>query len=80
MLTDHERVLADLKAHLLNKDSHGRRELLTKIGELEAQHQVDEGVLERAFRVRGNKLTEELLRDGRDSAAVGAAGANGNGS
>jgi hypothetical protein len=80
MLTDHERVLADLKVHLQSKDSHGRRELLTTIGELEAKHQVDEGVLERAFRVRGNKLSADLLRDGREPDAVGAAGANGNGS
>lgn len=61
MLADHERVIRDLKIHLQSKDSHGRRELLTKIGELEAQHSIDEGTLERALRVSGNKLSEELL-------------------
>lgn len=80
MRIDHEAVLGDLKKHLQSKDSHGRRELLTKIGELEAEHGIKEGTTERALRVAGNRLSEELLRYGQEPASPVVAGAGANGS
>lgn len=80
MRVDWEAVLQDLKIHLESKDSHGRRELHTKIGELEAKHSLKEGVLERALRTTGNRLSEDLIRDGHDPSEPAAAGAGLNGS
>lgn len=79
MVTDWEAVVADLKRQLQTKDSHGRRELLTRLGELEAKHRLDEGLVERALRVSGAKLSEELIKQGRAPDGDLAAGAVANG-
>lgn len=81
MVTDSERVLQDLKVFLQSKDSHGRRELLQTIGELEARHTLSEGLPERALRLHGAILSEELKAHGSDTrpATEAAAGGNGNG-
>lgn len=82
MLIDNEAVVQDLKAVLQEKDSWGRRELLTKIGELEAKYRISEGTIERALRVTGNRISDELLHypkgQSPSSPAVVGAGANGN--
>lgn len=80
MLTDYEAVVRDLKIHLEQKDSHGRRELHTVIGELEAKHAVLEGVTERALRIAGAKLSEQLIKYGQNPDGDGSAGEVANGS
>lgn len=79
MRVDHEAVLQDLKKHLQSKDSHGRRELLQTIGELEAKHGVEEGTVERALRVAGNTISTELLRYGQQPSSSDIAGDGTNG-
>jgi hypothetical protein len=61
MLTDHERVLLKLKAHIASKGSHGQRELLGLIGKLEVECSVEEGLPERALRLYGNMMSEDFL-------------------
>lgn len=80
MVTDYEAVIQDLKVHLESKDSHGRRELHSVIGELEAKHTLQEGVTERALRVAGAKLSRDLIKSGQDPASLDAAGVEANGS
>lgn len=76
MLTDHERVLLKLKAHVASKKSHGQRDLLATIAALEAECAVEEGLPEKALRLFGNRLSEDLLRQEQPQAAGnGAAGA-----
>lgn len=79
MLTDYEAVVKGLKVHLETKDSHGRRELHQVIGELEAKHQIKEGVTERALRVASNTISEQLLRSGHSPNGSAAAGVGTNG-
>lgn len=43
MVVDYERVIVALKAHIVSKNSHGKRDLLQKLVELEVQYQVPEG-------------------------------------
>jgi hypothetical protein len=80
MLTDYEAVVRDLRIHLEKKDSHGRRELHTVIGELEARHAILEGVTERALRIAGAKLSEQLIKDGQNPYDDDSAGVVVNGS
>jgi hypothetical protein len=40
---DYEIAWADLKAHVLSKRSHGQRDLLARMGELEVQHRTPSG-------------------------------------
>jgi hypothetical protein len=58
MLVDTERVLLDLKRHLATKPHHGQRELALVIAELEAKHQIEEGLPERALRLYGMEFFE----------------------
>jgi hypothetical protein len=74
LLVDYEAVLQDLRIHLETKDSHGRRELHTVLGELEAKHAIREGVTERALRIAGAKLSDELMHYGQDSTREDADG------
>lgn len=64
MLIDCEQVLLDLKQHLLAKHSHGQRDLIGLIAQLEVKHRVEEGLPERAIRLYGTELQEALTRDG----------------
>lgn len=79
MLTDYAAVVRDLKVHLESKDSHGRRELHTVIGELEAKHSLKEGTIERALRVYGANLSDELINAGKSSNGRSADGVAANG-
>lgn len=61
MLVDNEAVLLGLKAVLMEKKSHGRDTLLAEIARLEVQHRIEEGVPERALRLYGVVLSDDLL-------------------
>lgn len=62
MLIDHERVLLDLKRIIAAKSHHGQRDLLAEISRLEVENVVEEGVPERALRLFGVVLSDDLLR------------------
>lgn len=51
MLTDHEQVVADLEAYVLTKNSHGQRDLLTKLAELRSKHRVQESLSAQLLRM-----------------------------
>lgn len=40
---DYERAWVELKAHIVSKNSHGQRELLTRMAEVEIDCRVPEG-------------------------------------
>lgn len=83
-LVDYEAVVLDLEAEVAAKNSHGQRDLLRKIAELRQEHRVTEGLPERALRLYGAELGEDIetLRssgsdkqpNGTDHARVGADG------
>jgi hypothetical protein len=62
MLVDYERVVALLKRHATSKGSHGQRELLEVIARLEAECMIEEGLPEKALRLYGVVLSDDLLR------------------
>lgn len=62
MLVDHERAWLALKALIADKGSHGRDTLLAEMSKLEVQHTLEEGLLERALRLYGVALSDDLLR------------------
>lgn len=70
MLVDFEAVLLDLKRAILAKNSHGQRDLLAVISRLEVEHQLDEGTPERALRLYGVVLSDDLLRPALDGLRV----------
>lgn len=62
MLVDYEKVVRDLKALIASKGSHGQRDLLAAVARLEAEHQLEEGLPERALRLYGVVFSDALLR------------------
>lgn len=60
MVTDHEAVLAGLKAFITSKPHHGSKDITMKIAELEAEHRLDESAPEKALRQYGVQLHEDL--------------------
>lgn len=62
MLVDFEAVLLGLKQEILSKKSHGQRDLLAAISRLEVEHRLEEGTPERALRLFGVVLSDDLLR------------------
>ena len=42
-LIDYERAWVELKAHIVSKNSHGQRELLTRMAEVEVECRAPEG-------------------------------------
>src|SRR3954469_8142772 len=71
VLVDHERVVLDLKRAIVAKKSHGQRDLLALIAQLEVQHQLEEGVPERALRLYGVVFSDDLLRPSLSDPRVG---------
>lgn len=65
-LCDAEAVLADLKRVIAAKPHHGSRDLAVALVELEAKHHLAEGPIERALRVYGVRLSEDLRAAARD--------------
>lgn len=80
VVVDHEVVLTRLKARLQEKDSWGRRELQSVLVELEAEHQIDVGLLPNTLRLYGVTITHDLLNAGQGPTTEDAAGVSGNGS
>lgn len=62
MLVDYEKVVRDLKVYFARKGSHGRDGLLAEIARLEAEHQLEEGLPEKALRLYGVVVSDALLR------------------
>jgi hypothetical protein len=62
MLVDSEHVLLELESYIASRSSHGRNDLLLKITELKTAHTVTEGLPEKAIRLFGTQLSEDLIR------------------
>lgn len=61
MLVDSERVLLELEDFFISKNSFGSRELLRKLVELKSECRITEGVPEKALRLYGVLLSEDLI-------------------
>lgn len=43
MVVDYERAWMELKAHIVSRSSHGKRDLLSRMAEIEVETRVPEG-------------------------------------
>jgi hypothetical protein len=62
VLVDHEAAWLALKAAVAQKSHHGQRDLLAEMARLEVAHALVEGLPEKALRLYGVDLSEDLLR------------------
>lgn len=65
-LTDYERAWQKLEAYVTTKPAHGHRELVHAMTRFKAECAEDESFPERAFRLYGVQLHEDLRRSARD--------------
>lgn len=66
-LFDLERAWAELEAYVASKPSHGARDLLLRMAEVKASCAEGESLPERAFRLYGVQLHEDLRASARDA-------------
>jgi hypothetical protein len=64
VLVDHERVIQRLKEEMADKQGIGRDGLFALIARLEVECRLEEGAAERALRVFGNDLSDDLIKRG----------------
>lgn len=64
MLIDYEAVVADFRAYIETRPSHGQRDLRAKLSDLLVEHRIKEGVLEKALRVFGIDLSAQIRKLG----------------
>lgn len=64
MVVDYERAWAELSRFTSSKTSHGQRDLAAEMVRIVGECTIeDEGLLERALRVYGVQVTEDLLSE-----------------
>lgn len=71
MLVDHEKAWQRFKAVVASKSSHGQKDLLAEMSRIEVECGVEEGLPEKALRLYGIVISDDLLKPSQSDPRVG---------